>query len=108
MDIQVVQVGGDADSIKGSRKEKDIQRFYEDKKKLLALIKTDEALLRAEEVNYPDDYYKSLPSNKEKIRFLRIVQGKKQEEVADLLDIHVRTVQRIEKAIREEMRAEMS
>lgn len=51
----------------------------------------------------PEECLKRLESNKDKIKFLRYVQGYTQEEVSEKVFLSVRQVQRIEKEIKEEL-----
>ena len=92
----------DYDTIHGSRKDPRIIEYFEERKKILTLIELDEGLL--DKVNMvdvdEDEYLKVLDTNVKKVKFLRDVKGYTQQEVSDKLKLGLRTVQRIEKEIR--------
>lgn len=89
----------DYDTIRGSRKELRILEYYEERKRLLALIELDEGLLKKVniiDVN-EDEYIKELDKREDKIRFLREVKKYTQKDVAKKLGISEQTVRRIER-----------
>lgn len=92
----------DHDSIHGTRKELRVEDYVIEREKIKALIELDEWL-----VNKPDleineeEYLKALDTNVKKVKFLRDVKGYTQKEVSDKLKLGLRTVQRIEKEIRD-------
>lgn len=92
----------DYDTIHGSRKDPRIIEYFEERKKILTLIELDEGLL--DKVYMVDvdeeEYLKVLDTNVKKVKFLRDVKGYTQQEVSDKLKLGLRTVQRIEKEIR--------
>lgn len=92
----------DYDTIHGSRKDPRITEYFEERKKILTLIELDEGLL--DKVNMvdvdEDEYLKVLDTNVKKVKFLRDVKGYTQQEVSDKLKLGLRTVQRIEKEMR--------
>lgn len=88
----------DADCIRGSRKEVDLAKVYEALGQLDNLIYLDELILDKmikEEVEIPKRL-EELPGNKERVYYLRQVQGYTQERTAEILGISDRHVRRIE------------
>lgn len=92
----------DYDTIHGSRKDPRITEYFEERKKILTLIELDEGLLdKVDMVDVDEEeYLKVLDTNVKKVKFLRDVKGYTQQEVSDKLKMGLRTVQRIEKEIR--------
>lgn len=92
----------DYDTIHGSRKDPRITEYFEERKKILTLIELDEGLLdKVVMVDVDEDeYLKVLDTNVKKVKFLRDVKGYTQQEVSDKLKLGLRTVQRIEKEVR--------
>lgn len=92
----------DYDTIHGSRKSPRIIEYFEERKKILTLIELDEGLLdKVDMVDVDEEeYLKVLDTNVKKVKFLRDVKGYTQQEVSDKLKLGLRTVQRIEKEIR--------
>lgn len=92
----------DYDTIHGSRKSPRIIEYFEERKKILTLIELDEGLLdKVDMVDVDEEeYLKVLDTNVKKVKFLRDVKGYTQQEVSDKLKMGLRTVQRIEKEIR--------
>lgn len=92
----------DYDTIHGSRKDPRIIEYFEERKKILTLIELDEGLLdKVDMVDVDEEeYLKVLDTNVKKVKFLRDVKGYTQQEVSDKLKLGLRTVQRIEKEIR--------
>ena len=90
----------DYDTIHGSRKDPRITEYFEERKKILTLIELDEGLLTKVVDVDEEEYLKVLDTNVKKVKFLRDVKGYTQQEVSDKLKIGLRTVQRIEKEIR--------
>lgn len=92
----------DYDTIHGSRKDPRITEYFEERKKILTLIELDEGLLdKVDMVDVDEDeYLKVLDTNVKKVKFLRDVKGYTQQEVSDKLKLGLRTIQRIEKEIR--------
>lgn len=88
----------DADCIRGSRKEVDLAKTYEAIRLLENLIYLDELILDKmikEEIEIPKRL-EELPGNKEKVYYLRNVQGYTQERTAEILGISDRHVRRLE------------
>lgn len=85
-----------------SRKSPRIIEYFEERKKILTLIELDEGLLdKVDMVDVDEEeYLKVLDTNVKKVKFLRDVKGYTQQEVSDKLKLGLRTVQRIEKEIR--------
>lgn len=90
----------DYDTIHGSRKDPRITEYFEERKKILTLIELDEGLLTKVVDVDEEEYLKVLDTNVKKVKFLRDVKGYTQQEVSDKLKMGLRTVQRIEKEIR--------
>lgn len=90
----------DYDTIHGSRKSPRITEYLEERKKILTLIELDEGLLTKVVYVDEEEYLKVLDTNVKKVKFLRDVKGYTQQEVSDKLKLGLRTVQRIEKEIR--------
>lgn len=90
----------DYDTIHGSRKDPRITEYFEERKKILTLIELDEGLLTKVVDVDEEEYLKVLDTNVKKVKFLRDVKGYTQQEVSDKLKLGLRTVQRIEKEIR--------
>lgn len=92
----------DYDTIHGSRKDPRITEYFEERKKILTLIELDEGLLdKVDMVDVDEEeYLKVLDTNIKKVKFLRDVKGYTQQEISDKLKLGLRTVQRIEKEIR--------
>lgn len=90
----------DYDTIHGSRKSPRITEYFEERKKILTLIELDEGLLTKVVYVDEEEYLKVLDTNVKKVKFLRDVKGYTQQEVSDKLKLGLRTVQRIEKEIR--------
>lgn len=90
----------DYDTIHGSRKDPRITEYFEERKKILTLIELDEGLLTKVVYVDEEEYLKVLDTNVKKVKFLRDVKGYTQQEVSDKLKMGLRTVQRIEKEIR--------
>lgn len=90
----------DYDTIHGSRKDPRITEYFEERKKILTLIELDEGLLTKVVYVDEEEYLKVLDTNVKKVKFLRDVKGYTQQEVSDKLKLGLRTVQRIEKEIR--------
>lgn len=90
----------DYDTIRGSRKDPRITEYFEERKKILTLIELDEGLLTKVVDVDEEEYLKVLDTNVKKVKFLRDVKGYTQQEVSDKLKLGLRTVQRIEKEIR--------
>ena len=90
----------DYDTIHGSRKEYTVEKYLHEKLKLQTMIDLDESILKnlKSEVD-TDNYLKLLKDNKQKVKFLRIVKRCTQAEVAEILHISTRQVQRIEKSL---------
>ena len=86
----------DYDIIHGSKEEPRIEEYYKEKERLETLLEATEKVLDKvkHEVN-EQEYLSLLSTNYDKIKFLRIVKGHTQEETAEILNISVRTVQRI-------------
>lgn len=91
----------DYDTIHGSRKDPRITEYFEERKKILTLIELDEGLLTKVVYVDEEEYLKVLDTNVKKVKFLRDVKGYTQQEVSDKLKLGLRTVQRIEKEIRD-------
>lgn len=91
----------DYDTIHGSRKSPRITEYFEERKKILTLIELDEGLLTKVVYVDEEEYLKVLDTNIKKVKFLRDVKGYTQQEVSDKLKLGLRTVQRIEKEIRD-------
>lgn len=93
----------DYDTIHGSRKSPRITEYFEERKKILTLIELDEGLLdKVDMIDVDEDeYLKVLDTNVKKVKFLRDVKGYTQQEVSDKLKLGLRTIQRIEKEIRD-------
>lgn len=93
----------DYDSIHGSRKEYHIEDLFEELKRLENMIYVDEEIIRSLERKLEVEARLSLiDSNKEKVRFLRMVVGYTQNETGNILKISERQIQRIEKEIKNE------
>lgn len=90
----------DYDTIHGSRKSPRITEYFEERKKILTLIELDEGLLTKVVYVDEEEYLKVLDTNVKKVKFLRDVKGYTQQEVSDKLKLGLRTVQRIEKEMR--------
>lgn len=91
----------DYDTIHGSRKDPRIIEYFEERKKILTLIELDEGLLTKVVYVDEEEYLKVLDTNVKKVKFLRDVKGYTQQEVSDKLKLGLRTIQRIEKEIRD-------
>nr|DAU44802.1 MAG TPA: RNA polymerase sigma factor [Caudoviricetes sp.] len=88
----------DYDTIHGSRKELRVEDYIREREKIRALIELDEQILSTEIAIAEDEKYLSKLKNKEdKIKYLRKVRGYTQERTAEILNVDVRTIQRIEK-----------
>lgn len=91
----------DYDTIHGSKKECDVIKLGNELIRLKALRDTYDYMLENEEIQVNEDEILSkLKGRVEQVRFLRVAQGHTQQEVADKLNIGLRTVQRIEKELR--------
>lgn len=88
----------DYDTIHGSRKELRVEDYIREREKIRVLIELDEQILSTEIAIAEDEKYLSKLKNKEdKIKYLRKVRGYTQERTAEILNVDVRTIQRIEK-----------
>lgn len=94
----------DYDTIHGTRKELDIVKLGQELFKLRALKDTYDYLLANVEIEVDEkEVLDKLKTNCDKVKFLRIGREHTQQEVADILLIGLRTVQRIEREIRREV-----
>lgn len=92
----------DYDTIHGSKKECDVVKLGNELIRLKALRDTYDYMLENEDIQVNEDEILSrLKGRVEQVRFLRIAQGHTQQEVAKKLGIHIRTVQKIEKNIKD-------
>ncbi len=88
----------DADMIRGSRKEVDLQKVYEAIRQLENMIYLDELILDKlikEQIEIPKRL-EELPGNKERVQYLRQVHGYTQEQTAEVLGVTDRYVRKIE------------
>jgi DNA-binding transcriptional regulator YiaG len=87
----------DYDSIHGSKKEHNLEEYYNERLRLQTLIELDQELINSKGQDNDDKLYISLlKTNVQKVRYLRIVRGYTQAKVAEILNISERTVRRIE------------
>lgn len=86
----------DQDTIRGSREELDVFDYQGEINRLNRLIELDTTILNniIKERDI-EGYISDMTSNKDKVRYLRNVEGFKQREIAELLEIHIRTVQKM-------------
>lgn len=90
----------DYDTIHGSRAELDIIKIHEATVRMQTLIDTYDCILSHDEIVVDEKFMlENLKTNDEKIRFLRVVQGHTQKEIAELLFISEQTVRRTEKRL---------
>lgn len=90
----------DYDTIHGSKEECTVQNYLKEKLRLEVIIDLDETILENLKRDIDiTEYLKLLKDNKQKVKFLRIVKGYTQSEVAKFLNISIRQVQRIEKSL---------
>lgn len=88
----------DYDTIHGSRKELRVEDYIREREKIRALIELDEQILSTEIAIVEDETYLNTLKNKEdKTKYLRKVRGYTQERTAEILNVDIRTIQRIEK-----------
>ena len=90
----------DVDMIKGSRKEINMVKVLESLHQLESIIYLDEIILENLERDKDiEEKLKELETNKDKVYYLRNVQGLTQEKTAEILGISDRHVRRLESEI---------
>lgn len=87
----------DYDTIPGGNKELHMEDYFSEKKRLETLLElTEDILLSLKREVDEKEYLELLSNNYQKVKFLRIVKGYTQAKTAEILNIGLRTVQRIE------------
>lgn len=91
----------DFDTIKGGNKELHMEDYFAEKKRLETLLElTEDILLSLKREVDEKEYLELLSNNYQKIKFLRIVKGYTQAKTAEMLNISIRYVQKIEKKLK--------
>ena len=91
----------DVDSIHGSKKEYRIEEYFKEKQRLQAMIDLDRELIATSGIRIDDNEYLTCLDNiEQKVKYLRVVKGYTQEKAAEILELSVRHIKRIEKRIK--------
>lgn len=91
----------DYDTIPGGNKELHMEDYFAEKKRLETLLElTEDILLSLKREVDEKEYLELLSNNYQKIKFLRIVKGYTQAKTAEMLNISIRYVQKIEKKLK--------
>lgn len=87
----------DYDTIPSGNKELHLESYYEEITRLKTLLELNEEILLSlkREVD-TNEYLNLLTTYPQKVKFLRVVKGETQAKTAEMLNIGMRTVQRIE------------
>lgn len=95
----------DADTIHGSRKEFSVSSMVESLRLLEHLIYIDTVILENyKKENRVAEKLKELETMKDKVYYLRQVEGYTQEKTAEIINISCRHLQRLESEINKELR----